>query len=982
MIGTTISHYKIISKLGSGGMGEVYLAEDKKLERKVALKFLPPHFTSDEKSVERFKREARAAAKLNHPNIVTIHEIGEHDGDTYIAMEYVDGKSLREVIDDEELSIERATDIATQICEGLLEAHNAGITHRDIKPENILLDKSGRVKLLDFGLAQMMGVTRLTMEASTTGTAKYMSPEQYKAVEVDHRTDIFSFGVVLFEILTGKLPFQGEYEAAVMYSVMNEKPKDVTSLRINTPGNLTQIINKCLKKESSDRFQSVLDITQILKAPASVIIEESETERSIVVLPFENMSSDPEQEYFSDGLTEEIITDLSHIHDLRVISRNSAMMLKGSRKETKTIAKELNVQYVLEGSVRKAGNNLRITAQLINAPVDDHIWAEKYDGTLDDIFDIQEKVSRSIVDALKVKLTQKESRQIAERPMDNVQAFEYYHHAKREMHKGSEEGLNRALQELQLGLEIVGENILLNKGMAEVYFYCYECGVKAGEETLLNVEKYANKMIDIQPDSDDSYYLLAIIERLRGSASKAVKYFEKAYAINPNNTGVLLLLGNAYGIHVGKTSIAEQMFKRLLEIDPLNPMNHIVLGIFQTVAGQLDNALCSFQKGSKLAQSDLWENLFSVYIYAWQKKYDKAYELVDQIVRQKSQSQMHGNSAEWCLFFKYALKGEKSKALNTISKDVEKFFWNDPEAQWFGICNYALIDEKEEAYKWLEHVINRGFINYPFLNERAPFLENIRSEPRFIKLMKRVKHEWEYFGVEDAPPYIEEEETELLENQEKSIIVLPFDDMSPDKDNEYFSDGLTEEIITDLSHIHDLLVISRSSAMTFKGKDKKIKEIAREVNVQYVLEGSVRKAGNDLRITAQLIDAATDAHLWAEKYSGTLDDIFDIQEKVSRSIVDALKVKLLPEEEKQIVVKLNDNVQAYEYYYHAKREIHRVTEEGLDRALKELQLGLEIIGENTLINKGLAEVYLHYYEYGVKSDEETLLNAEKYAKKI
>ncbi|MFC1553163.1 protein kinase, partial [candidate division KSB1 bacterium] len=989
MIGSTIAHYKILSKLGSGGMGVVYKAEDTKLERKVALKFLPSHYTADEKANKRFKREARAAAKLNHPNIVTIHEIGEHDApnggiQTYIAMEHVDGKSLRDVMEEGEIAVDRVTDIATQICEGLSEAHKAGITHRDIKPENILIDNSGRVKLLDFGLAQMIGMTRLTIETSTVGTAKYMSPEQYKAADIDHRTDIWSFGVVLFEMLTGKIPFQGEYEAAVMYSVVNTEPEKATSVRPNIPKYFDNIIKMCLVKDPAKRYQNVLEILKELKAPSPLTILEPgpNTERSIVVLPFENMSSDPEQEYFSDGLTEEIITDLSHIHDLRVISRNSAMMLKGSRKETKTIAKELNVQYVLEGSVRKAGNNLRITAQLINAPADDHVWAEKYDGILDDIFDIQEKVSRSIVDALKVKLTHKESKQIAERPIDNVEAYEYYHHAKREIYRGTEEGLKRAIQDLQLGLEIVGENALLNKGMAEVYLHYYEYGVKADEETLLNVEKYANMFMVDQPDSDDSYYLLGRIERFRGSTSKAAQYFEKAYAINPENTDVLLFLGNAYGIHVGNTSLADQMCKKLLELDPLTPLNYCVLGIFQMYAGQLEDALSALHKFAKLAQDDLIANLFRVYIYAWKNQYDKTNVLVDQMVNQKSLSRTHDIFAEWCLFFKYALKGDKTKALKTISEDTETYIWNDPELMWLGVCNYALIDEKEEAFKWLEHIIDKGFINYPFLSEHAPFLENIRSEPRFKKLMERVKHEWENFGVENAPPFIEEEETELSESQEKSIIVLPFDDMSPDKDNEYFSDGLTEEIITDLSHIHDLLVISRSSAMTFKGKDKKIKEIAREVNVQYVLEGSVRKAGNNLRITAQLIDATTDAHLWAEKYSGTLDDVFYIQEKVSRSIVDALKVKLTAKEDDNLAERSIENAQAYDCYLKARHGIYLCTEEGLNRALQDLKLGLEIVGDNVLLYKGMAEVYLQYYEYGFNAVEETLLNVEKYAKKV
>ena len=475
--------------------------------------------------------------------------------------------------------------------------------------------------------------------------------------------------------------------------------------------------------------------------------EKGTKEKSIIVLPFDDMSPDKDNEYFSDGLTEEIITDLSHIHDLLVISRNSAMTFKGTKKKTKEIAREVNVNYVLEGSVRKAGNNLRIAAQLIDAKNDAHLWAKKYKGTLDDIFDIQEEVSRSIVDALKVQLTPKESKQIAERPIDNVNAYEYYYHAKKEIYRTTEEGLNRALKDLQSGLEIVGENVLLNTGMAEAYLQYYEYGIKADEETLLNVEKYAKKIVEVQPDSDNSYYLLGRIERFRGSCIKAAQYLEKAYKVNPKNTSALLFLAHSYGMQLGKTTTAKQLYKELFELDPLTPLNYGTLGMMKMVSGELDKSLLNLKKFTKLAQDDLWENLFSVYIYAWLKQYDKTYEVVDLMVKQKSLSTAHKNLAEWCLFFKYELQREKKKALETISEDVKNYFWNDPECMWFGVCNYALINEKEVAFKWLEHIIERGWINYPFLNARMPFLENIRGEERFKKLMKRVKKEWENFKV-------------------------------------------------------------------------------------------------------------------------------------------------------------------------------------------------------------------------------------------
>ncbi|MFC1563622.1 protein kinase [candidate division KSB1 bacterium] len=1029
MIGKTINQYKILEELGSGGMGEVYLAEDTKLERKVALKFLHDDTsgrggsrTASTKGYERFKREAKAAAKLNHPNIVTIFEIGEHDGDTYIAMEYVAGKSLRDIIDktyntplsppsrgelkvspplkgelkgdvlteedsvgakgispETKIPIDRVTDIAKQICEGLQEAHKADITHRDIKPENILIDNSGRVKLLDFGLAQMKGVTRLTMESSTVGTAKYMSPEQYKAEDIDHRTDIWSFGVVLFEMLTGKIPFKGEYEAAVMYSVVNTDPEKTRSIRKDSPEHFDRIISKCLEKDPASRFQSMSELSEELKLPSPVtIIEpEPETERSIVVLPFENMSSDPEQEYFSDGLTEEIITDLSYINDLRVISRNSAMMLKGSRKETKTIAKELNVQYVLEGSVRKAGNNLRITAQLINAPVDDHIWAEKYDGTLDDIFDIQEKVSRSIVDALKVKLTQKESNQIADRPIDNVQAYDCWIQARHDIEKYTKEAIESAINNLQNALDIIGDNALLYAGMGYAYYSYVNAGF-GGENHIDKAVQYVQKAFVLDPDIPLGHSVLgAINSNFYGDQKLSIEHFNRALVVEPNNSITMYWLGAAY-IVVGKMPEVELLAKKISQVDPVNIYHPLLIAYSNLYNGHYERALKIFEKENQLTPEHPGIELFLATTLSYLKRYEEAITLINKMAGTSPDHKF----TEMSILLKFALQGKKSEMLSSISQEFEIWAKRDPWGSWWMAERYSLLGMKEKALDWLENSVDRGYINYPHLNEHCPFLENIRQEPRFNKLMKRVKHEWEYFGVDNAPPYIEEDEAEPPESQEKSIIVLPFGDMSPDKDNEYFSDGLTEEIITDLSHIHDLLVISRSSAMTFKGTKQTIPEIVKKVNVRYVLEGSVRKAGNNLRITAQLIDATTDAHLWAEKYKGTLDDIFDIQEKVSRSIVDALKVKLSPKENKQIAERPIDNVQAYECYLRAMREMQRGTEDGVERALRDLQLGLDIIGDNVLLFAGMGLVYCNFYEFGIRLTEETLSKAEEYAFKV
>jgi serine/threonine protein kinase len=466
MIGQAISHYKILEKLGGGGMGVVYKTEDTKLKRTVALKFLPPELTRDPEAKARFIHEAQAASALDHPNICDIHEIGEtEDGQMFIAMACYEGDTLKMRIEKGRLGIEEAIEITTQVAQGLQKAHEKGIVHRDIKPANIIITNDGVSKILDFGLAKLAGQAKLTKTGSTVGAAAYMSPEQ--AQDVDHRTDIWSLGVVMYEMLTGKLPFRGEHEAALLYSIVHEEPLAISGFRTDIPGNLASVIFKTLQKDPRQRYQAARELVSDLKAVMAPGIQLPKQEKSIVVLPFENLSPDPDQEYFSDGLTEEVISDLSAVRSLRVISRSSAMTFKGTKKKIPEIARDVNVQYVLEGSVRKAGNSLRITAQLIDAQNDTHLLAEKYSGTLDDVFDIQEKVSHAIVNALKLKLAPEEERKMAERPIGDLRAYECYLRAMHEIWHWRGETLTHALQYLQEALEMVGDNVLLYAGMAE-----------------------------------------------------------------------------------------------------------------------------------------------------------------------------------------------------------------------------------------------------------------------------------------------------------------------------------------------------------------------------------------------------------------------------------------------------------------------------------------------------------------------------------
>ncbi|HEY0657910.1 MAG TPA: protein kinase, partial [Pyrinomonadaceae bacterium] len=438
--GKQFGHYVIHSQIGAGGMGEVFLAEDTRLRRPVALKFLSAQYTADADRLARFNREAQAASALNHPNILTVYEIGAENEIYFIAAEFIDGEMLRDKLQNDKLTIEDALDIAAQTASALSIANEAGIVHRDIKPENIMIRRDGLVKVLDFGLAKLIETNNPEAETKALvktkagmimGTAAYMSPEQARGKETDGRTDIWSFGCVLYEMLTGKQPFRGETMTDVLANIIHREPSSLLTLRRDAPAELVRIVNKSLCKNKDERYKAAKDLladlkslqkrllveaelesasssnklaeaqTQIIKAKTTA---NTETQNSIAVLPFSNLSNDVDNEYFCDGLAEELLNALSKIEDLKVAARTSAFSFKNKNVEISEIGTALNVKTILEGSVRKSGSKLRITVQLINAADGYHLWSERYDREMRDIFDVQDEITLAVVDALKVKL--------------------------------------------------------------------------------------------------------------------------------------------------------------------------------------------------------------------------------------------------------------------------------------------------------------------------------------------------------------------------------------------------------------------------------------------------------------------------------------------------------------------------------------------------------------------------------------------------
>jgi serine/threonine protein kinase len=552
----------------------------------VAIKVLRQDLASDPERLRRFEQEARAASALDHPNIITIHDISESDGVHYIVMQYVDGKTLREVVSEGPLPSETLFRFATQIAEGLAKAHAAGIIHRDLKPENLMVTSDGYVKILDFGLAKLLPQPGVDSEAATItkegtvggavmGTASYMSPEQALGNPLDARSDVFSLGAVLYEMATGKKPFQGETPARLFDQILHEGPASPSSLNKELPGDFDKIIARTLEKDLQKRYASAKELLAGLITIRMDSSSEAPQQKSIVVLPFENMSPDPDQEYFCDGMTDEIISDLSKLEALRVISRSSAMTFKGTKKKVRDIASEVNVQYVLEGSVRKAGNNLRITAQLIDASNDAHLWTEKYSGTLEDIFDIQETVSRSIVDALKLKLDPEEDGKISARPITDVRAYECYLQARYHVWRLSEESLERALELLERGFDIIGGNDLLYalKGLIYVHYV---------SNLMRPPDTYAN-----------------LIEQARQCAAKAL-------ALNPSSAPALFIQGLA-SFKSGNPLEARRYWARAVDIDPNHVDANCMLGYLLAIGGRdLDGSLRRLEKAAKLDPCRRW----------------------------------------------------------------------------------------------------------------------------------------------------------------------------------------------------------------------------------------------------------------------------------------------------------------------------------------------------------------------------------------
>jgi eukaryotic-like serine/threonine-protein kinase len=741
MIGHTISHYKILEKLGEGGMGIIYKAQDTKLDRPVAIKFLSSSHTAKEHDKTRFIHEARAASALDHPNICTIHEIDEtHDGQLFIVMPAYEGIPLDKKIEQGPLPIHEAIDIATQIAAGLQAAHEKGIVHRDIKSSNIFTTSKGQVKVMDFGLARSAGMTNVTKTGMTVGTIPYMSPEQSQGVKVDHRTDIWSLGVILYEMVTGLMPFRSDYSEAIVYSILNKEPEPPTSLRSNVPMEMERIIRKCLAKEVSDRYQNsgdiIVDLRGLAKGTTLSISEDRSgaTKRvpSIAVLPFADMSAQKDQEYFCDGIAEEIINALSHISGLHVVARTSAFGFKGTQLDVRDIGKKLNVITVLEGSIRKAGDRLRITTQLINVADGYYLWSEKFDRSMGDIFDIQDELTLSIVDHLKVRLLAGEKAVLEKHHTDDPEAYNLYLKGLYFSSKPSPESFKTALGYFRSAISKDPDFALPYAGMANVYSSYGVLSLLPPQEVIPKAKEALNKALRLDDTLAEAYANSAIIAFwFEWDWKAAESHFRRALLLNP---GMPLCRSHYawYQLAMGRFDEAVSEIRKAQELDPLMPLFYTFgTGICHTV-GKLDEALDNFHKAIELDP-----NNGLAYFHAGRVYHAKS--LMEEAISAFQRSRelaIYSGWAESYLGRIYNVQGNAEKAEYILNELLEQ-----RKKTWVSsVCIGLLAGELNKidlAFEYFDKAFEEHDTLMPFINVFEEY-NRVRSYPKFQALLKKM----------------------------------------------------------------------------------------------------------------------------------------------------------------------------------------------------------------------------------------------------
>ncbi len=770
MIGKTISHYRIIEKIGEGGMGVVYKALDTKLDRNAAIKILPPHLGTDRQAIARFIQEAKTASALDHANIATIYEIDDTpDGETFISMAYYEGETLRDRIDRGPLDVKGAFEIARKIAAGLGRAHESGIVHRDLKPSNILITKHGEVKIIDFGLAKLAGTTKLTRAGSLLGTAAYMSPEQATGEEVDHRADIFSLGVILYEMLSGERPFRGEHEAALLYEIVHEDPALLSSLVKGIDPGVDLVLQNALAKRPGDRYDNVGELVDDLesvvgggRAAAAGTARHARHRRyvlagwsavalavvtalvlylmlwrgrsidSIAVLPLENISQDNAEEYFVSGMTDELISRLARIGGLKVISRTSVMRYRDSAKSLPEIARELKVAAVLNGSVLRVGDRVRIAVELINAATDRSIWAESYERDISDVLHLQSEVAQDIARKIKTSLTKADEEHLRAVPPVSTEAHEDYLKGRYYLNMRTPEALRTGLQYFETSIEKDSGFAPSYAGLADSYILLAGYSVQDPGMHYERAREAALRAIGIDEKLAEAHASLAMVRwHYEWDFEEAEREFKRAVTLNPNYATV----HHWYAIYLTFRERYEEALneiKMAQTVDPVSLIVNAAVGLIYYYAERYDEAL--EQSLVTLEMNDRFFPACTVLGRAYTLKgmYRDAIDAFERVIELSGRR----SSALALLAHPLSAVGRKDEA-----EDLYEELLTRSKTEYISPFDMALLTmalgRKEETLDWLE----RAFAERAFdiMSMKAePLFEDLRTEPRFVELTKRI----------------------------------------------------------------------------------------------------------------------------------------------------------------------------------------------------------------------------------------------------